>query len=240
MTKAMREARGWTQEHLAVVTGLSVRTIQRVEAGEAPAAETVISLAAAFDVTPQELVDVIAHVVPMREWTEVVTVSDEGPYRVQSGPVQSGSSDRIALPMPVGPLEVRRFHFTFPSGECPAMIVDRPSRSSTMVVGSEDGLPLHITIPRRVIFPTFTEADLRGDTFERRIAHVVAAFHFNGFDDARPGTALAQVTWLTLAVGDEPVMHSIAATHFSFGAEDLRFIASLNVIRHARVQEVRV
>lgn len=48
--KALRESRGWSQEHLAEVSGLSLRTVQRVEAEGKGARETKLSLAAAFDV----------------------------------------------------------------------------------------------------------------------------------------------------------------------------------------------
>lgn len=48
--KSLRESRGWSQEHLAEVSGLSLRTIQRVEAEGKGARETKLSLAAAFDV----------------------------------------------------------------------------------------------------------------------------------------------------------------------------------------------
>lgn len=45
-----REERQWPQEHLAEVSGLSLRTIQRAEAGDQASRETVMALAAAFDV----------------------------------------------------------------------------------------------------------------------------------------------------------------------------------------------
>lgn len=79
-----------------------------------------------------------------------------------------------------------------------------------------------------------TEADLEeGETFEGRLRGVVAAFNNAGFDDAEAGTAgLRQVTWATMVVTGEPEQHSMAATHFAFGAGDLRFIASLKVIPH--------
>ncbi|WP_228517780.1 helix-turn-helix domain-containing protein [Aliidiomarina indica] len=48
--RALRESRGWSQEHLAEVAGLSLRTIQRVEADGRGSRETKLSLAAAFDV----------------------------------------------------------------------------------------------------------------------------------------------------------------------------------------------
>lgn len=48
--RSLREARGWSQEHLAEGAGLSLRTIQRVEAEGRGSRETKLSLAAAFDV----------------------------------------------------------------------------------------------------------------------------------------------------------------------------------------------
>lgn len=45
-----RLKKGWTQEQLALVSGLSVRTIQRIERGETASVESLKSLAAAFDV----------------------------------------------------------------------------------------------------------------------------------------------------------------------------------------------
>jgi transcriptional regulator with XRE-family HTH domain len=51
-----RLQRRWSQEHLASVSGISVRTIQRLERGEAVALETQSALAAMFDlfVVPTE------------------------------------------------------------------------------------------------------------------------------------------------------------------------------------------
>jgi transcriptional regulator with XRE-family HTH domain len=46
----LREERAWTQEHLAAVAGLSPRTIQRVEKDCSQDAETIMPIAAAFDV----------------------------------------------------------------------------------------------------------------------------------------------------------------------------------------------
>ena len=46
--KNMRLARGWSQEDLAAASGLSARTIQRIETGHRPGLETRKSLAA-FD-----------------------------------------------------------------------------------------------------------------------------------------------------------------------------------------------
>jgi transcriptional regulator with XRE-family HTH domain len=48
--RAAREQRAWSQEHLAEVTGLSLRTVQRVEISGAASFETARALAAVFEV----------------------------------------------------------------------------------------------------------------------------------------------------------------------------------------------
>ncbi|MBO9712745.1 helix-turn-helix transcriptional regulator [Sphingomonas sp.] len=53
--KALREAKAWTQEHLAEAAGVSVRTVQRLEAGKGFASETALAVAAALDVDVREL-----------------------------------------------------------------------------------------------------------------------------------------------------------------------------------------
>lgn len=55
--KKIREARNLTQEELAQQTGLSVRTIQRVEAGMQPKGYTLKTLAAALDIAEKDLRD---------------------------------------------------------------------------------------------------------------------------------------------------------------------------------------
>lgn len=53
IVKKLRLQRGWSQEHLAELTNLSVRTIQRLERGHKPGLETLKSLAAVFEVDIQ-------------------------------------------------------------------------------------------------------------------------------------------------------------------------------------------
>ena len=48
--RQIREARGWTQSHLADAAELSLRTVQRIEARHTYAPETLLALAAAFDI----------------------------------------------------------------------------------------------------------------------------------------------------------------------------------------------
>ena len=53
--RTLRLQRGWSQDHLAQLSGLSIRTIQRFEQGENASLETLKSLAAVFEVSIQEL-----------------------------------------------------------------------------------------------------------------------------------------------------------------------------------------
>jgi transcriptional regulator with XRE-family HTH domain len=57
----MRLGRGWSQEQLAEASGLSVRTIQRIENGRAPGLASAAALARVFDVEVDQLgaVDVV-------------------------------------------------------------------------------------------------------------------------------------------------------------------------------------
>lgn len=53
--KALRDARAWSQAHLAEAASLSLRTVQRVEAEGTASAETRLALAAALGVSVDEL-----------------------------------------------------------------------------------------------------------------------------------------------------------------------------------------
>jgi DNA-binding XRE family transcriptional regulator len=53
--RALREAKSWSQEHLASASGLSTRTVQRVEAEGASSAETLLALASALGVGVADL-----------------------------------------------------------------------------------------------------------------------------------------------------------------------------------------
>ncbi|MEZ6000307.1 helix-turn-helix domain-containing protein [Hyphomonas sp.] len=48
--KRWREERHWSQEHLADLAGIGLRTIQRIEHGEKASRDTLTALAAAFNV----------------------------------------------------------------------------------------------------------------------------------------------------------------------------------------------
>ncbi len=53
--RSLRERRAWSQEQLAEIAGLNVRTVQRVESTGSASPETRMALAAALEVTPAEL-----------------------------------------------------------------------------------------------------------------------------------------------------------------------------------------
>ena len=56
--KELRKRKGLSQEELAKNSGLSLRTIQRVENGETdPTGETLRRISAVLDLTPNELID---------------------------------------------------------------------------------------------------------------------------------------------------------------------------------------
>ncbi|HBT5242326.1 TPA: helix-turn-helix domain-containing protein [Klebsiella quasipneumoniae] len=55
--RSLRLARAWSQEQLAELSGLSVRTVQRIENGDQPSLETLSALAAVFEVSVVDLSD---------------------------------------------------------------------------------------------------------------------------------------------------------------------------------------
>jgi transcriptional regulator with XRE-family HTH domain len=67
--RRLRNERGWSQDQLATVSGLSLRTIQRVEAHGTASMATKVSLAATFGIHQSQLSEVAASV--------QVNVSDE-------------------------------------------------------------------------------------------------------------------------------------------------------------------
>lgn len=55
LIKEQRQLRGWTQQHLSDITGVSLRTIQRVESLGQGSHETISSLASVFEIDRQDL-----------------------------------------------------------------------------------------------------------------------------------------------------------------------------------------
>lgn len=57
LVKSLRQKHNWSQQQLAHLSGLNIRTIQRVEKGETVGLETLKSLAAVFEIDVSELQD---------------------------------------------------------------------------------------------------------------------------------------------------------------------------------------
>lgn len=55
MVRKLRMERGWSQEQLAQLSGLNIRTIQTIESGNKAGLETLKALAAVFDVDINQL-----------------------------------------------------------------------------------------------------------------------------------------------------------------------------------------
>ncbi|MGR5061354.1 2TM domain-containing protein [Photobacterium sp. DNB22_13_2] len=55
IVRKLRLQRGWSQEHLSQLSGLSVRTIQRIERGQKAGLESLKSLAAVFEISVTDL-----------------------------------------------------------------------------------------------------------------------------------------------------------------------------------------
>jgi transcriptional regulator with XRE-family HTH domain len=72
IVQQMRVARGWSQQQLADISGLNVRTIQRIERGQSASLESFKALGAAFDVDFAQLQeDSVRETVSSPEQTEV-------------------------------------------------------------------------------------------------------------------------------------------------------------------------
>ncbi|WP_252107176.1 MULTISPECIES: 2TM domain-containing protein [unclassified Halomonas] len=55
IVKKLRLQRGWSQDQLSQLSGLSVRTVQRIEGGQKPGLESLKSLAAVFEIDVSDL-----------------------------------------------------------------------------------------------------------------------------------------------------------------------------------------
>jgi len=75
--KAMREERAWTQEQLAAVSGLNVRTIQRIERGGTASFESLKAVASAFNIDVKELHDAAPSLYISQERSPVLSMSSD-------------------------------------------------------------------------------------------------------------------------------------------------------------------
>lgn len=81
----LRNSKAWSQQHLADVSGLSLRTIQRIEKTESASPESVKAIAAAFDGTPDMLLTAsLPDSSPMTLSTEALVSEDKGAWSRQN------------------------------------------------------------------------------------------------------------------------------------------------------------
>lgn len=72
LVKKLRHKSNWSQEHLAMLAGVSLRTIQRVEAGNSASLETLKSLASVFEINVEKLTEEVIVIDKTTEaWKEV-------------------------------------------------------------------------------------------------------------------------------------------------------------------------
>lgn len=71
--RQLRQARGWTQQHLADACDVNSRTIQRVEREGTASNETVHALCAVFEIRREQL-----SVIPVVDESQLQTVSNRG------------------------------------------------------------------------------------------------------------------------------------------------------------------
>lgn len=80
LIQKLRLQRGWSQQQLADLSGLSVRTIQRLERGQSPSVESLKSLAAVFEIDFSEL----QRTDPMNHTTLTDPLSSDHPQRLSA------------------------------------------------------------------------------------------------------------------------------------------------------------
>ena len=70
--KKLRKNKNWSQEQLSILSGLSLRTVQRVEAGNTASLETLKSLASVFEINITKLTEEITVInKEAEEWKSV-------------------------------------------------------------------------------------------------------------------------------------------------------------------------
>lgn len=80
--KKLRENRKWSQEQLALMAGLSVRTIQRIEHGHKASFESLKSLASVLEVNISTLEQQIIMIAKNSdEWKKIAAFSQIGIHR---------------------------------------------------------------------------------------------------------------------------------------------------------------
>jgi len=98
--KGLRENRNWSQEQLAELSGLSLRTIQRIEGSNTAGSDSLAALAAAFDIEVVALERELAMDKSSSEWKKRpawVRGLFFGSGRIQMGRLQHKKVEVVAL-----------------------------------------------------------------------------------------------------------------------------------------------
>ena len=74
--RQLREARGWSQEHLASICGLSPRTVQRLETEGNASLESRMAVAAALEVTAEDLLNTCESITSSAPSTTAISPAD--------------------------------------------------------------------------------------------------------------------------------------------------------------------
>lgn len=84
--KKIREKQNLTQEELAEKSGLSVRTIQRIEAGTEPKGYTLKTLASSLDVSENDL---LTPIIPIEELVLENQIVEESVLKIENEPIEN-------------------------------------------------------------------------------------------------------------------------------------------------------
>ena len=84
-----RLEKGWSQEYLAQVSGLSLRTVQRIEAGNKAGLDSLNALAAAFEMNVKHLIqeqkmNSKTHATQAPDGTQTLSLDDQSPERQEA------------------------------------------------------------------------------------------------------------------------------------------------------------
>ncbi len=98
--KELRQERNWSQEQLAELSGLSLRTIQRIEGSNTAGSDSLVALAAAFDIEVVALARELAMDKSSKEWKKLpvwVRGLFFGSGRIQMDRLQHKKVEVVAL-----------------------------------------------------------------------------------------------------------------------------------------------
>lgn len=105
LVQKLRIQRGWSQQQLAELSGLSVRTIQRIERGQPASAETLKSLASVFEIDFSALMPADA---PAPEPETAMAAETQPPPAAQPATTASADAARLSAEERLALRHVRR------------------------------------------------------------------------------------------------------------------------------------